>query len=133
VLMLIDMWSNITARHSLASFKPPIEIGRKMNKSALPLCSGVAVNSPDSAGNKPLHYAAKHGHPELCKLLVGKGAFPGARNNTGQTAYDVADNHIVRQYLLPLQFQDERESSDSNGEDYCQSFEAIFLAPSNLL
>lgn len=74
------------------------------------------MNSPDSAGNKPLHYAAKHGHHELCKFLVGKGAFPGSRNNTGQTAYDVSDNHIVRQYLLPLQFQDERESTDSNGE-----------------
>ena len=78
--------------------------------------TGIQVNFADSAGNTPLHYSAKYGHHELCKLLVGKGAFPGARNNVGLTPYDVADNHIVRQYLLPLQFQNERESSSTAGK-----------------
>lgn len=46
--------------------------------------------------------------------MVGKGAFAGKRNNLEQTPYDVSENHIVRQYLLPLQFQIERNSADQN-------------------
>jgi hypothetical protein len=33
----------------------------------------------------------------------------GKRDNSGKTAYDVAENHVVRQYLLPLQLTFERE------------------------
>ena len=69
----------------------------------------------DSAGNSPLHYAAKYGHYELCKLLVEKGSYAGKRNSMGQTPYDVSDNHSVRQFLLPLQFKDEREQSSGMG------------------
>ena len=68
------------------------------------------MNFLDSSGNTPLHYAAKHGHHDLCKSLVAKGAKPGLRNNVGQTPYDVSENHIVRQFLLPLQFQGERDN-----------------------
>ena len=61
-----------------------------------------------------MHYAAKYGHPDLCRILVGKGAYPGKRNEIGKTPYDVSDNHTVRQYLLPLQFQSERNLNGSN-------------------
>jgi hypothetical protein len=72
------------------------------------------VDLPDANKNTPLHYAAKYGNVELCRLLVEKGASPVVRNDQGQTAYDVADNHIVRQYLLPLQLQSERQSAQDS-------------------
>jgi hypothetical protein len=78
------------------------------------LIPGVPIDLQDDSGNTPLHYAAKYGHHDLCKVLVGKGAFAGKRNNVEQTPYDVSENHIVRQYLLPLQFQSERNSADQN-------------------
>ena len=69
---------------------------------------GISVEFLDQHGNSPLHFAAKYGHHDLCKWLVEKGAFAGRKNVSGQTPYDVAQNHVVRQYLLPLQFQSER-------------------------
>jgi hypothetical protein len=55
-----------------------------------------------------LHYAAKYGHVDLCKVLIDRGGSLGKRNKQNQNAYDVAENHVVRQYLLPLVFQAER-------------------------
>lgn len=72
---------------------------------------GVAVDFIDQQGNTPLHYAAKYGHLDLCRNLIGRGAFAGKKNDQGQTAYDTAGNHTVRQYLLPLHFQSERKNS----------------------
>ena len=78
---------------------------------------GVTVDFVDGAGNTPLHYAAKYGHHDLCRLLVGKNAFPGKRNEKGETPYDVSENHTVRQYLLPLQFQCERNPPGHGSTD----------------
>lgn len=72
---------------------------------------GIPLNYPDRNKNTPLHYAAKHGHLELCKYLIERGASAGARNLQGETPYDVAVNHIIRQYLLPLQFVQERDGA----------------------
>lgn len=64
----------------------------------------------DKSGDYPLHYAAKYGHLECCKYLVEKGAPVHLRNKAGQSAYDVADSHLVRQYLLPLLLVAERNN-----------------------
>ena len=72
---------------------------------------GVAVDLIDQQGNTPLHYAAKYGHLDLCRTLIERGAFAGKKNDQGQTAYDTAGSHTVRQYLLPLHFQSERKHS----------------------
>lgn len=69
---------------------------------------GVHCEQPDRNGSTPLHYASKYGHIDLCKHLVERGAFPARKNNLNQTPYDLAESHIVRQYLLPLQFNAER-------------------------
>lgn len=71
---------------------------------------GVSVELADTGGNTPLHYASKYGHLELCKLLVSRGCSAAAKNLGNQSPYDITENHVIRQYLLPLQFQSERQS-----------------------
>lgn len=41
----------------------------------------------------------------MVKMLVGQGAAVEKRNGSRLTAYDVATDHVVRQYLLPLQLR----------------------------
>lgn len=45
---------------------------------------------------------------DLCKFLIERGASVHARNRNNQSPYDIAESHLVRQYLLPLQLQAER-------------------------
>ncbi len=68
----------------------------------------------DSAGNTPLHYAAKYSNFEICKYLISRGCQPALKNNSNQSAYDVSESHVIRQYLLPLQFQQERNEPTTN-------------------
>lgn len=75
-----------------------------------PHCSGVSKDLQDKNGNTCVHYASKYGHVDTCRLLIDKGCSPIVKNSSGQTPYDVAENHLIRQYLLPLQFQAERDS-----------------------
>lgn len=42
---------------------------------------------------------------EMVKMLVGQGAGVEKRNATRLTAYDVATDHVIRQFLLPLQLK----------------------------
>lgn len=67
--------------------------------------AGADIITPDKAGNTPLHFAAKGGHTEMVKMLVAQGAGVEKRNGSRLTAYDVATDHVVRQYLLPLQLK----------------------------
>ena len=86
---------------------------------------GISVEFLDQHGNSPLHFAAKYGHHDLCKWLVEKGAFAGRKNMSGQTPYDVAQNHVVRQYLLPLQFQSERSEQPASAAHGYNSYTTI--------
>lgn len=47
----------------------------------------------------------------MVKMLVGQGAAVEKRNGSRLTAYDVATDHVVRQYLLPLQLRVSRSLS----------------------
>jgi hypothetical protein len=71
---------------------------------------GVHVEQPDRNGSTPLHYASRYGHVDLCRQLIERGAHPARKNNAGQTPYDLAESHVVRQFLLPLQFSSERDA-----------------------
>jgi hypothetical protein len=42
---------------------------------------------------------------DLVKKLVAQGADVARRNAHRQTPYDMATNHVIRQYLLPLQLR----------------------------
>lgn len=66
---------------------------------------GADIITADKAGNTPLHYASKGGYTEMVKMLVGQGAAVEKRNGSRLTSYDVATDHVVRQYLLPLQLR----------------------------
>ncbi len=70
---------------------------------------GADMESKDKYGNGLLHAAAKGGKLDTVKFLLGRGADVSRRNTSRQTAYDVAESHIVRQYLLPLQLRAEPE------------------------
>lgn len=93
---------------SLLSLPPSSHALHYLTSSAF-LPSGVDLSSPDSQGNTALHFAAKYGHAELCKHLIDQGSKAGEMNSQRQTAYDVAESHIVRQFLLPLVLASERE------------------------
>ncbi|XP_026738474.1 ankyrin repeat domain-containing protein 39 [Trichoplusia ni] len=45
--------------------------------------SKVTVNSPDNAGYTPLHYAARKGYVEICKILIQNGALIDAQTKSG--------------------------------------------------
>ena len=77
------------------------------------ISTGVSIEQSDVQGNKPLHYASKYGSVDICKLLIDKGSSAAARNISKQTPYDVTENHVVRQFLLPLQLRCEREQEES--------------------
>ena len=81
------------------------------------------VDFPDLLGNTPLHYAAKYGHPDLCKVLIDRGSFAGVKNNQGLTAYDVCSGPSVGQYLQPQHFASNMQNMGGNttGDIYCQT------------
>lgn len=74
---------------------------------------GVSVEFLDKSGNTPLHYASKGGYLDLVKYLVDAGASVLRKNNQNQRAYDVAESHVIRQFLLPLQFKAEAEEQNN--------------------
>mmetsp|Transcript_23849 Transcript_23849/g.31055 ORF Transcript_23849/g.31055 Transcript_23849/m.31055 type:complete len:366 (+) Transcript_23849:68-1165(+) len=67
------------------------------------------VTDVDELGNTALHYASRKGHMDSLTKLVALGADILFKNKSGQTAYDMASNLSVRQYLLPLQLQTEND------------------------
>jgi ankyrin repeat protein len=77
------------------------------------ISQGVDINLLDKAGNTPLHYASKFGNIDICRYLVALNCLTGSRNTSGQSPYDVAESHTVRQFLLPLQFQEEAKHPDA--------------------
>lgn len=79
------------------------------------LSRGANIEFPDRNGNTPLHYAAKYGNLDMCKYLIEKGAKAHRRNASNQTTYDISENHLVRQYLLPIVLTCEREAAEASG------------------
>lgn len=79
------------------------------------LSRGTNIQLPDQNGNIPLHYAAKYGNLDMCKFLIEKGSKTYLKNKQNQTSYDVSENHLIRQYLLPLVLSGEREAAEASG------------------
>ena len=80
---------------------------------------GASMWVTDAAGNTPMHCAAMSTSPnalDCCKLLVSDyQADVTAKNNAGQTPYDVCTVNSVRQWLLPIQLQAETQHALDNG------------------
>ena len=80
---------------------------------------GANIQVTDFAGNTSLHYAClaeSKASIDTVRLLVTQfGASVVAKNSQGQTPYDVALVNTVRQYLLPLQLQQETRNALENG------------------
>lgn len=80
---------------------------------------GANINVVDYSGNTALHYACLSDNKaivETVRLLVTQfGASVVAKNSLGQTPYDLATLNGVRQYLLPLQLQQETRDALDNG------------------
>eukprot|EP00591_Stephanopyxis_turris_P002673 CAMPEP_0195520534 /NCGR_PEP_ID=MMETSP0794_2-20130614/17113_1 /TAXON_ID=515487 /ORGANISM="Stephanopyxis turris, Strain CCMP 815" /LENGTH=512 /DNA_ID=CAMNT_0040649915 /DNA_START=42 /DNA_END=1580 /DNA_ORIENTATION=+ len=82
---------------------------------------GVLVDTFDYAGNTPLHHAAANSdgspyHFDLVKMLVTEfRASVVVKNGEGQTPYDVSTGMNVRNWLLPLQLQQETQKCLDEG------------------
>ncbi|KAI2507604.1 calcium ion binding protein [Fragilaria crotonensis] len=81
---------------------------------------GATTEQLDAMGNTALHYACLNTNSKtalhIVKLLVTEfSASVVAKNGTGQTPYDTATVNSVRQYLLPLQLQQETQHALDNG------------------
>uniref|UniRef100_A0A7S3KVZ5 Uncharacterized protein n=1 Tax=Amphora coffeiformis TaxID=265554 RepID=A0A7S3KVZ5_9STRA len=80
---------------------------------------GASLDMLDSGGNTVLHCAASCAQPvglDLVKVLVQEmGANVCAKNYQGQTPYDVASLNNIRQFLLPIQLQQETREAIANG------------------
>uniref|UniRef100_T1HL52 ANK_REP_REGION domain-containing protein n=2 Tax=Rhodnius prolixus TaxID=13249 RepID=T1HL52_RHOPR len=60
------------------------------------LKAGADIDAQDFDGWTPLHAAAHWGQKEACEVLVENFCDMNIKNCVGQTAFDVAENEIVR-------------------------------------
>jgi hypothetical protein len=114
------MWDSTMSNPNVLSdgTQSPIHVACRYNNRyavEFALSRGTSIQLPDQTGNVPLHYAAKYGNLDMCRFLIEKGSKTHLRNKQNQTAYDVAENHLVRQYLLPLVLTGEREAAEASG------------------
>ncbi|XP_071503666.1 protein phosphatase 1 regulatory subunit 12A-like isoform X8 [Diadema antillarum] len=82
--------------------------------------AGVDVNAKDNDGWTPLHAASHWGHKEACEVLVEGMCDMDAKNKLSQTAFDLADDEILKwlEELKKKQASDKKtmESSSSSEE-----------------
>jgi len=67
------------------------------------LDGGAHVNARGEHGHTPLLSAVGQGHLEAVRLLLKHGALPGAKNDWGSDAFDLARSSGKRDILILLQ------------------------------
>ena len=82
-----------------ALFRATVEGNTDMVRSLLS-SPGADVNATDERGNTPLLEAARYGHEDICRVLIGAGADVNAKDKDGKSALMLAvqNNHddVVR-------------------------------------
>src|ERR1700754_172293 len=72
-----------------ALFRATVEGNTDMVRSLLS-SPGADVNATDERGNTPLLEAARYGHDDICRVLIGAGANLKAKDRDGKTALMLA-------------------------------------------
>ena len=54
-------------------------------------------------GNSALHFAARHGFENIVNVLLNGGADPTLKNNSGQTALDIAKELGAKTVIATLE------------------------------
>lgn len=81
------------------------------------LRSRVSILHADRKGNTALHVAVRHGHADICRLLVEHGAEAFEANTQGLRPYDIslnANNSEVRCILKPTNMHKELGNTDDS-------------------
>jgi len=79
------------------------------------LSYGASVETHDSKGWQPAHFAASGGHLNILKLLAHFGADLAAVDFQGQSVYDLARSDFIRRYLREeLSFLNESDKYNSH-------------------
>ncbi len=78
--------------HDVMVYPSPgeFEILRKLNAARLLIDMGMDVNAKDSAGETPLHIAARGNMDEIAVALILAGADANAKDNSGETPLHAA-------------------------------------------
>ncbi|GBG27481.1 Ankyrin repeat domain-containing protein 1 [Hondaea fermentalgiana] len=71
---------------------------------------GADVRARGQGNNSCLHFAAAKGHTELVKQFLGMGISILDKNDKGKNGYDVAQGFGLRQYLMPIMFEEEQRT-----------------------
>jgi hypothetical protein len=72
--------------------------------------AGAIIDKPCNDGSTPLHEAARNGHGQSVQRLLGMGADPMRRNNSGQNPVMVAQGEAIAVLTNYLRDADEMQS-----------------------
>ncbi|MBF5059335.1 tetratricopeptide repeat protein [Candidatus Neptunochlamydia vexilliferae] len=96
------------------------------------LAAGADPNAKNAFDYTPLHWAAKHGHFESARLLLGKKGNPQIPNKNGDTPIDIAlkwgQDDVFRLFLNPSHKKElsTLHSSSSSSSSSNQDVEGIY-------
>jgi ankyrin repeat protein len=112
--------SGLTALHQSA-------IDGKLDCAQTLVAKGADVNCTDCENWTPLHAAVMNGSMEFVRFLLASGAKPTLKNDSGETAYDMAKSGPIRKMLLNAmngrspdadEFSDGEYSGEEEEEEY---------------
>jgi ankyrin repeat protein/beta-lactamase regulating signal transducer with metallopeptidase domain len=88
------------------------------------LKNGAPINETDSAGDTPLYYAVRRGHPEIAELLLAHGANLNQFNSNGVTPKLMFE--LIEGSLNPGHTQMDWGVSQEEGQRRIAAFKALF-------
>ncbi|ONK63971.1 uncharacterized protein A4U43_C07F20790 [Asparagus officinalis] len=94
--------------------------------------NGIPVNSRDSEGRTPLHWAVDRGHYNVVELLLKKNADVNAKDNEGQTALHYAvlcEREAIAELLVKYNADTNLKDEEGNSpNDLCSSSWTFILS-----